>query len=225
MAAQVKYEEVAGAAEKLRAEGRPVGPTKVRELLGRGSFTTVQKHLAEWEAGQLKLAEAKAEEKKAGPPEELLARLQKSLVEFWPHAVARAKEEMRPEVEALQARLGGAVQREKEFSLEMGNLENSFEAALVKAARVEAAEKQAAEGNQRIIALQEELSRLQKIEAKFSAQEQLIGNLEGQAESVKTLIGQNCDLSKRLETQSSDLSEARIKTARLEAKLEVLTKK
>lgn len=141
MAAQVKYEEVAGAAEKLRAEGRPVGPTKVREILGRGSFTTVQKHLADWEAGQLKLAEAKAEEKKAGPPEELLARLQKAVVEFWPHAVTRAKEELRPEVESLQAKLNESAQRERELTLEIGNLENQIEAALVKAARVETAEK------------------------------------------------------------------------------------
>jgi hypothetical protein len=121
------------------------GRQKVRELLGRGSFTTVQKHLAEWEASQLKLAAAEAERKKAGPPEELLSELQKVIGEFWPHAVARAKEEMRPEFQALEGKLLEAGQREKEATLEIGNLENSLEAALVKAARVETSEKKAAE--------------------------------------------------------------------------------
>jgi len=90
-----------------------------------------------------------------------------------------------------------------------------LEAALVKAARIEASEKKAAEANQRIITLQEELSRLQKIEANFSAQEQLIRNLEGQAASVKTVIDQNAGLSRRIETESRELNEARIKSQSL----------
>jgi hypothetical protein len=84
----------------------------------------------------------------------------------------------------------------------------------VKAARAEATEKQAAEANERIIALQEELSRLQRIEAKFSAQEKLIVNLEGQAGSMKTGLEQNSALSKRIEKESGELSEARIKIAK-----------
>lgn len=49
-------------------------------------------------------------------------------------------------------------------------------------------------------------------------------NLEGQAGSVKTLLEQNAALSKRIEKESAELSEARIRIAKLEAKLEVLTK-
>src|SRR5690349_13717438 len=121
MPSQVRYEEVAEAAAKLRAEGRSVGPTKVRELLGRGSFTTVQRHLAQWETERLNLEAAKAEEKKAGPPEELAVELQKMIGQFWPHAVARAKEEMRPESEALEKRLTESGHREKEAILEISS--------------------------------------------------------------------------------------------------------
>src|SRR3954470_15433290 len=97
MNGQITYQDVATTAEKLRAEGRPIGPTKVREMLGRGSFTTVQKYLAEWEAVQAELKAKAEEQKRSGPPEEMFAELQKVMAAYWPHAVARAKEEMRPD--------------------------------------------------------------------------------------------------------------------------------
>src|SRR3954454_8283890 len=108
---QITYADVAAAAEQLRTEGRPIGPTKVREMLGRGSFTTVQKYLAEWENVQAELKAKSEEEKRSGPPEEMFAELQKVMAVYWPHAVARAKEEMRPEMEALTAKLNDALSR------------------------------------------------------------------------------------------------------------------
>src|SRR5690242_8066068 len=105
MSAQVTYQDVATAAEQLRVEGRNVGPIKVRQMLGRGSFTTVQKYLSEWENAQAELKTKAEEEKKSGPPEEVFTELQKVMAAYWPQAVARAKEELRPETEALNAKL------------------------------------------------------------------------------------------------------------------------
>jgi RNA binding exosome subunit len=225
VAMQVRYEEVAGAADQLRAEGRSIGPTKIRELLGRGSFTTVQRHLAQWLAERDKRAAAEAEVKKAGPPEELAAEIQKLLERLWPSAIARAKEEMRPEFEAFQTALAEAAHREKEALAEINRLEMNLDGALSKAARAEAAAKQAAEANQRIIALQEELARLQRIEASYAAREQLVSNLERQAGSLQTVLDQNAALNARLEKQSAELGEARIQLAKIQAKLEVLTER
>lgn len=224
MSNQISYEDVAKAADQLIAEGRPVGPTKVRELLGRGSFSTVQKHLGEWEEHQAKLKAKAQEEKRLGPPDELFSELEKIMGAYWPHAVARAKEQMRPEIEALEAKLAEALTRNKEASVEIGNLENRLEAASVKAGKMEEAERRASEANQRIIAQQAELSRLEKIEARFQSQEQLIQNLQEQAGSVKGLLEQNAALNKRAEALNLELSEAKIKMAKLETKLEVLGK-
>jgi hypothetical protein len=224
MRPQISYDDVAQAAAQLAAEGRPVGPTKVRELLGRGSFSTVQKHLSEWEERQAELKTQAEEEKRVGPPEELFAELQKIMAAYWPHAVTRAKEQMRPEWEAIAAKHAEAVLKNKEATVEIGNLENRLEAALVKAGKMEDAERRASEANQRIIALQGELSRLEKIEARFQGQEQLVQNLQEQASSVKSLLEQNAALNRKAEALSSELSDATIKMAKLETRLEVLGK-
>lgn len=189
---QLSYNDVAAAAEKLVSEGRAVGTTKVREVLGRGSFSTVQKHLSEWEAKQAQVRAREEEARKVGPPEEFAAEFQKLIGAYWPHAVARAKEELRPEVEALQAKLAESSAQAKEAMVEMGNLENRLEAALVKAARVEDAERRAAEANERIITMQTEFGRLEKIETRFEDQRELIQTLQ---EQVRSLGAQNAELS------------------------------
>jgi DNA repair exonuclease SbcCD ATPase subunit len=225
MTNQITFADVANAAEQLKSLGRPIGPTKIREHLGRGSFTTVQKYLTEWETLE---AQRKAEadiEKKAGPPEELAAELQKMMASYWPHAVARAKEQMRPDLEALEAQVLDQTSRLKEATLEIGNLENKLEAAANKASRMEEAEKKAAEANQRIITLQNELARLEKIEARFEGQTQLIANLETQNSQLKVLLAENADLRKTTETRTSELNDARIQIAKLETRLEVQGKK
>ena len=224
MSTQISFDDVALAAEQLLSEGRPVGPTKVRELLGRGSYSTVQKHLSAWEDRQAKLKAQSEEEKRVGPPEELFVELEKMMSAYWPHAVNRAKEQMRPELAAMEGKLAEAVARTKEATVEIGNLENKLELALVKAGKMEDAEKRASEANQRIIDLQGELSRLEKIESRVQSQERLIQNLQDQASSVKELLDQNAALNRKAEALSSELSEARIKTAKLETKLEVLGK-
>jgi hypothetical protein len=221
MNAQITYEDVATAAEQLKTEGRPIGPTKVRELLGRGSYSTVQKYLQEWDIEQAKLKSKAEEERRIGPPDELFSELQKLVAAYWPHAISRAKELMRPDIEALQAQLAAAEARNKEAMVEMGNLENTLEGALVKAAKMEESQKAASEANQKIITLQRELSRLEKIEARFEGQQQLIENLQGQASSVKSLMAENTALNKRLEASGTELNAARIKIATLETRLEM----
>jgi len=196
MSAQIGYEDVSRVADQLFAEGRPVGPTKVRELLGRGSFTTVQKYLAEWEGVQTQKRIKTEEEKRTGPPEELSIELQKIMAAYWPHAIARAREDMAPEFQALETKLAEAIARNKEASIEIGNLENKLEAAQVKASKMEEAEKRASEANSKIIAIQIELSRLEKIEARFEGQKELIQSLQEQAASAKSLLEQNATLNR-----------------------------
>lgn len=48
----ITYEDVAGAAEALRAADTKVTILAIREKLGRGSFSTVKKHLDRWQAGE-----------------------------------------------------------------------------------------------------------------------------------------------------------------------------
>jgi chromosome segregation ATPase len=216
MSTPVTYTDVATAAEQLRAEGRPVGPTKVREMLGRGSFTTVQKYLAEWENAQAELKAKAEEQKRSGPPEEMFAELQKVMSAYWPQAVARAKEEMRPETEALNAKLNEAQNRNKEATVEIGNLENALEAASVKATKMEEAEKRAAEANLKIIALQSELSRLEKIESRFEGQKELVMTLQDQAKAFKDQIAL---WTKKADDAERRVSEAAQKISSLEAEL------
>ena len=211
MSTQIGYEDVSRAAEQLLAEGRPVGPTKVREMIGRGSFTTVQKYLTEWEGVQAQKKLKTEEEKRTGPPEELSIELQKIIAAYWPHALARAREDMAPEFQALVAKLGDAIARNKEATIEIGNLENKLEAALVKAAKMDEAEKRASEANSKIIAIQVELSRLEKIEARFESQKELIQSLQEQAASAKSLLEQNAALNKKAEVLNSELSQLRSK--------------
>lgn len=243
----ISYEEVARAAETLRAEGRAVGPTKVRELLGRGSFSTVQKHLAEWEAQQAELRARQEEERRLGPPQELNAEVQKIMAAYWPHAIAQATEQMRPERTALEANLTNANARLRETLVEMANLENKLEAALVKASQLEDAERRVAEANTRIIAIQGELSRLEKIEIRFEEQKQLIQVLQNQVQSLPaqnaelsdvrrkleaaqaqatrtgTLQEQNAALTKQVDELRAEVREASAKIARLEVQLETAT--
>jgi len=42
-------EQVFEAAEKLARSGREVTPTSLREILGRGSFSTLGKHIEAWQ--------------------------------------------------------------------------------------------------------------------------------------------------------------------------------
>lgn len=211
MSAQIDYEDVSRAADQLLAEGRPVGPTKVREMLGRGSFTTVQKYLAEWEGVQAQKRTKLEEEKRTGPPDELSTEVQKVMAAYWPQAIARAKEDMRPEFQALETKIAEANVRNKEATVEIGNLENKLEAALVKASKVEEAEKRASEANAKIIAIQADLSRLEKIEARFEGQKELIQSLQAQASSAGTLLEQNTALNKKAEALNSELAQLRSK--------------
>lgn len=48
----ITYEDVAGAAEALRAADTKVTILAIREKLGRGSFSTVKKHLDRWQSGE-----------------------------------------------------------------------------------------------------------------------------------------------------------------------------
>lgn len=41
----VTFDDVRNAAERLRQQGRKVGPVNVRLELGRGSYETIQRHL------------------------------------------------------------------------------------------------------------------------------------------------------------------------------------
>ncbi|MCX6985678.1 MAG: DNA-binding protein [Lentisphaerae bacterium] len=222
---QIGYEAVAQAAEQLTQEGRPIGPTKIREVLGRGSFSTVQKHLQEWEAARAKLKAQQEEELKLGPPDELFQELQKVMGAYWPHAVSRAREQMKPELDALKLQLTEANARLKEASLEFCHLENKLDSATAKAVRMEEAEKQAATANQIIITMQSDLARLEKIEARFEEQKELVVNLHAQAASLTELMERNTALGTKIEESVSQLNEAHITIAKLETSLELSLKK
>ena len=106
-------------------------------------------------------------------------------------------------------KIGIGVRDASEYALHAGfaQLWTKLDAALSKAALVEEAEKRASDSNETSTALQKEASRLEKVEARFEIQ-------------TNNLQEQNVALTKKAEALSSDLNEARLKTAKIEAKLE-----
>ncbi len=71
---------------------------------------------------------------------------------------------------------------------------------------MEEAGRRLSEAIQRIIDLQTELSRLEKIEARFLSQEKLVRNLAEQAASFKSLLQQNTTLNSKVESLKAELS-------------------
>ncbi len=80
----VTEEEVHSAADDLDRQGIKVGPRPVRELLRRGSFTTISKHLESWSPGSDETAVAQP------CPREVLDAAARSAEQTWRLAAAAA---------------------------------------------------------------------------------------------------------------------------------------
>lgn len=159
---QLAYEDVQSAAEQLLSQGRIPGPTTVRQITGRGSFSTIAKHLKTFEARRIEEASREAEEKRHGPPEELLGELERLVAMLWPAAIARAHEELQPEMEAFQAQVENFKVREAEALHEITELENKLSLAESEAAKVADLTHQLKESQRQVIGLKDEVNAAQR---------------------------------------------------------------
>ena len=115
-------DEVRFAAEALKVAGRTVSIIAVREKLGgRGSYTTIKRHLDSWSQS--------APREQSTPPElppELLSSQTEALAVLWQSAIQSAREMLAEEL-AKQARLGAEKDRAlAEASDEITRLEKAI---------------------------------------------------------------------------------------------------
>lgn len=89
----ITFEQVAAAADGIKAGGGKPTSRNIREALGTGSMATVLKLLQQWQGGQMKVAES---------PVVLPGSLQRALVDFIGQEVAGAKSELQADLVAAQ---------------------------------------------------------------------------------------------------------------------------
>lgn len=105
--AAVTYEQVAAAAEELRASGRTPAAKLIRHMLGDvGSLGTIQKHLIEWQSRQGDIQ----------PATRILApELQRAVFKFVDEEVSRINSELRQELDnCKRAAVDLAVDNERQ---------------------------------------------------------------------------------------------------------------
>jgi len=98
---EVTFDEVAGAAASLQADGQPVTVDAVRDFLDGGSASTIFRHLALWRANNVKPAAPP----KAELPKGLLADLAKWAIQYAEEAGAGSRanlEQAENDLEALR---------------------------------------------------------------------------------------------------------------------------
>lgn len=113
-------EEVFKAADALAAQGREVTPTTLREVLGRGSFSTLGKHVEAWE-----------KMRKTAPPPVILEMpdaVKVALAQCWQAAAAEAGKEIVSIREKTDAELKGMKRRLDEALSEIERLETEANA-------------------------------------------------------------------------------------------------
>lgn len=166
--ATITFEQVAAAADAIKAAGNKPTLRAVREQIGSGSFATVQRHLAQWQGGQGRQAEAAL----TLPPA-----LQRAILEFMGQEMAtqragieaalaeaqsvaadlaREGEQMAEEIVRLQSDLGAALEQGERLTGQLEQLTSerdrvSAEAAdAIDAAKADAARERASAEDLRV---------------------------------------------------------------------------
>ncbi|AUW34286.1 hypothetical protein A5904_15450 (plasmid) [Acidithiobacillus caldus] len=145
---RVTLEDVRGAVEQLGGDPSRTNAAKVREVLGRGGYTTIQKHL---EALRVEQAAPEAEEGPETAPEAPKELVQRIWAAAWAEAARRqgkALTEALQKVFKLEERLGVALDDLEGLAEDLDRLEGERDAAV---ARAEAAEKALEEERQAMV--------------------------------------------------------------------------
>lgn len=104
----ITFEQVAAAADSIKADGRKPTNRSVREVLGTGSMATILKFLQQWQGGQVHTTES---------PVVLPAGLQRALVDFIGQEVAGAKATLQADlVDAQQSNADLIAESERQAS-------------------------------------------------------------------------------------------------------------
>lgn len=186
----ITFEQVAAAADALRAEGHAVTVRAVRERIGSGSLNTLSRHLASW-----RIAHPAAPASAAGLPPSVMAAIAAEI----DRAAAKARAEI--EDELTQARAEAA-----ELAALGEQLEADREAiALELNATRQRCEQQAGQ-------IVEQRNAITRQENRIAALEQAAGHAAASAAEIKRLRA-------ALETSEAGRIEAREHAARLSGEL------
>ncbi|OFC61543.1 DNA-binding protein [Acidithiobacillus thiooxidans] len=145
---RVTLEDVRAAVEQLGGDPSRTNAAKVREVLGRGGYTTIQKHLQALRAEQ---AEPEAEEGPETAPEAPRELVQRIWAAAWAEAARRHGKSLNDalqKVSDLEDRLGVALDDLEGLAKDLDQLEGERDAAVV---RAEAAEKALEEERQAMV--------------------------------------------------------------------------
>lgn len=163
----VQYEDVQRAIDDLLARDESPSVQKVREVLGTGSFTTINDHLREWRT-------RREENREVPPPRGMPGALQELAEGLWQKAQESANEalthyrgEADRRVEAAEARVAearrqaeDAEQRESALTTHLATTERRLEERSTALARTEAQREQLDEKARRLAARHAELEGL-----------------------------------------------------------------
>ncbi|GAB3398590.1 DNA-binding protein [Massilia agilis] len=189
----IQFDAVAAAADALQKDGKPVTIDAVREILGAGSPTAIQKHLIPWRASQA----GPASTSKAELPETIVAALADWAQQFAQESGAGAREALAQSESDMQVLLeaGEALEGERdELRAQVASVTAASHAAI-------------AERDEEIERLQAELRN-----ARHIATEALVGKAKDQL-AIDGKDAQLADLRTQLEryvASSSEQSDARL---------------
>lgn len=209
--------QVFEAADTLVAQGREVTPTVLLSVLGSGSFTTIYKHMAAWEASRVSAAVSQTPTEIPGPVQLAFATAWRVASTEAGREVTVAREKAAEEVAAAEKRFQEALQTieglETESESDNKRIESltekiaALESGLQKSENEKAALKATSDQlGQRVKSQEAELERVHKdLEAERkqhqAAQEKTTAAVKESAElrgQVEALKGQNSELLARL---------------------------
>lgn len=214
--------QVFEAADTLVTQGREVTPTVLLSVLGSGSFTTIYKHMAAWEASRVSTAVSQTPTEIPGPVQLAFATAWRVATTEAGREVTIAREKATEEVTAAEKRFQEALQTieglEAESESDNKRIESltekvaALEASLQKSENEKAGFKATADQLAQQVKSQEaELERVHKdLEAErkqhLTAQEKTTAAVKESAElrgQVEAMKAQNSELLSRLTPKKS----------------------
>ena len=152
-------QQIIEAAEALTSEGVAVTVAAIRERLGSGSFSTIQKHLSNWRT-----------DNQPGEVPAMPVSAETAFNRVWIDAYRAAQAQFTPMVESLNAQQKEALQASSELSDEVVRLEQDNETLRDRISTLEAARRRQSPQKIKIIQLpkqEEQPSRSTEIEVSY----------------------------------------------------------
>lgn len=209
----LSYVEVLRAIEQLMASGRNPTIEAVREVIGRGSNSTILKYVSRWRVEQQAGNQGRASFGLADIPEELT----RMLAELWRHAGKLAEERLDEHEECLQKKEAALEEDRKTLGIRMEGLEQQLMQFRTKEAELS---KQMIEGREELARSKSEASNLadelkrtlrQLEETQAAAYQQHVETERALAELRRQLTAKELEASKQLTSFTAHLREEREK--------------